>query len=82
MLVIGVYCNLVFHALVSAEAAYDVNSMFMLHSPFEGLPFLRYPIIATIGLVLYFILFTICDVITKTRGNRWFDRARAALRKR
>ena len=82
MLVIGVYCNLVFHALIGADAAYDVNSMFMLHSPFEGLPFLRYPLIATIGLLLYFILFTICDLFNAPRGSRWFDRAKAALRKR
>ena len=28
MAAIGCYCNLVFHALVSEAAAYDVNSMF------------------------------------------------------
>ena len=81
MYVIGLYCNLVFSALVSAEAAYDVNSMFILHSPFEGVPFLRYPIIAVVSLLLYFILFTICDITTAPRGARWFDRAKAALRK-
>lgn len=82
MYVIGVYCNLIFEALISAEAAYDVNSMFLIHSPFEGLPFLRYPVIATVGLFLYFILFTVCDIINTPRGNRWFDHALAALRKK
>ena len=82
MYVIGLYCNLVFEVLVSAEAAYDVNSMFMIHSPFEGLPFLRYPIIATAGLVLYFVIFTVCDLITTPRGSRWPRRAIAAWRQR
>ena len=81
MYVIGLYCNLIFSALVSAEKAYDVNSMFIIHSPFEGLPFLRYPIIAAVALVLYLIIFTLCDIITTSKGNRWFHRALAALRK-
>ncbi len=81
MLVIGVYCNLIFEALVSAEAAYDVNSMFLIHSPFEGVPFLRYPFIAALGLVVYLVIFTVCDILTTPRGERWFNRACAALRK-
>jgi hypothetical protein len=55
--------------------------MFILHSPFEGLPFLRYPLIATLGLLLYFGVFTVCDILTTPRGSRWFDRVRAALKK-
>lgn len=78
---IGLYCNLIFEALVSWEAAYDVNSMFIIHSPFEGLPFLRYPIIATAALVIYLIIFTVCDILTTPRGGRWYDRVLAALRK-
>ncbi|MBE6630882.1 MAG: hypothetical protein E7624_08560 [Ruminococcaceae bacterium] len=81
MYVIGLYCNLVFEALVSAQKAYDVNSMFIIHSPFEGLPFLRYPVIAALGLVVYFIIFTVCDVLRTPRGDRWFDRARTFFRK-
>ncbi len=82
MYAIGMYCNVIFEALVSAEAAYDVNSMFLIHSPFEGVPFLRYPLIAAIALVLYFILFTVCDIIRTPRGARWFDRVRDTLRQR
>lgn len=81
MYLIGLYCNVVFTALVSAEAAYAENAMFILHSPFEGLPYLRYPLIAAIGLVFYFILFTVCDIVRLPRGERWFERASAALRK-
>lgn len=81
MYVIGLYCNLVFEAIGSPEMAYDQNSMFILHSPFEGVPFLRYPFIAALGLLLYFIIFTVSDLITMPRGSRWFDRVRAALRK-
>jgi hypothetical protein len=82
MYVIGLYCNLVFTVFVSAEMASYKNSMFILHSPFEGLPFLRYPLIAAVGLVLYLVLFTVCDIIRLPRGERWFDRVRAALNKK
>lgn len=59
MAAIGCYCNLIFHALVSPEAAYDVNSMFLIHSPFEGLDFLTYPVIALIAVPVYFAIFAI-----------------------
>ena len=81
MFVIGMYCNLIFEALVSAQAAYDVNSMFLIHSPFEGAPFLRYPVIAAMALVIYFIVFTVCDIIANPREKRWFDSVRQKLRK-
>lgn len=60
MAAIGFYCNLIFYVLVSAEAAYDVNSMFLIHSPFEGLDFLTYPVIALIAVPIYFAVFVIC----------------------
>ena len=65
MYVIGLYCNLIFEVVGSPEKAYEVNSMFIIHSPFERLDFLRYPIIALVALVLYFVLFLICDFIKK-----------------
>ena len=74
MYAIGLYCNLVFSTLVSAQAAYNVNSMFIIHSPFEGVPFLRYPIIAAVALVIYFIVFTVYDFIAMPSGKHWFDR--------
>ena len=73
MYIIGLYCNMIFHALVSKEAAYDQNSMFIIHSPFDGLPFLRYPIIAVAALVLYLIIFTTYDMLATPRGSRWFN---------
>ena len=76
MYVIGLYCNLVFETLVSAERAYDVNSMFIIHSPFDGLNFLTYPVIAAIALVLYLILFSVCELIKYPKGERWLDRVR------
>ena len=57
---IGGYCNLIFGALVSKERAYDVNSMFLIHSPFDGLGFLTYPVIALIALPIYFGVFSAC----------------------
>ena len=65
MLVIGAYCNLVFRALVSEEMAYQVNSMFLIHSPFDGVDFLTYPVIALIAIPLYFGLFLICHLIAR-----------------
>lgn len=82
MYVIGLYCNLVFEVLGSPEMAYDQNAMFIIHSPFDGMPFLRYPLIAVLGLVIYFIVFAVYDAVTAPRGNRWFDRLLAAWRKK
>lgn len=65
MAAIGFYCNLVFHALASAEAAYDVNSMFLIHSPFDGIGFLTYPIIALIAIPIYLAVFTVCDLCAR-----------------
>lgn len=61
---IGCYCNLVFCTLASPEAAYDVNSMFLIHSPFEGLDFLTYPVIALIAVPVYFVVFAICPLVS------------------
>ncbi len=70
MYFIGLYCNLVYRVMISEEAAYDVNSMFIIHSPFESLGFLRYPIIAAIGLVLYFIVFALCEIVKKRKEQK------------
>ena len=70
MAAIGFYCNTVFHALVSEAAAYDVNSMFMLHSPFAGIDFLTYPVIALIGVPAYFFLFLLCDVCKRKKSKQ------------
>ncbi len=59
MLVIGLYCNLVFTVIDSKDLAYEVNSMFLIHSPFDGVSFLTYPLIASIALVFYFVVFII-----------------------
>ena len=76
MAVIGGYCNLVFHALVSEAAAYDVNSMFLLHSPFDGLDFLTYPMIALIAIPTYFAVFVVCDLCAHKRGERFYDKGK------
>ena len=74
MYVIGLYCNTLFKVLVSNEMAESVNSMFILHSPFEGVKFLRYPFIAGCSLLLYFGLFSLLEVLCYKKGNRWFNR--------
>jgi len=67
MAVIGCYCNLVFRALVSEAAAYDVNSMFLIHSPFDALRFLTYPVISLIAVPIYLAFFLICDRCARKR---------------
>ena len=74
MYLIGLYCNKIFEVLVSYEEAYSVNSMFIIHSPFDGVPFLIYPVISAVALVLYFILFSIWELFIYPKGNRWFNR--------
>ncbi|MBQ7408777.1 MAG: hypothetical protein IJW13_05870 [Clostridia bacterium] len=74
MLIVGLYCNLVFYVLVSKDMAYEVNSMFLIHSPFAGLNFLTYPVIALIAIPLYFALFVVCDLFAHKKGERFFDR--------
>ena len=69
MALIGGYCNLVFHALVSEAAAYDVNSMFLIHSPFEGLDFLTYPFIALIAIPIFWAVFVICNLCINKKGK-------------
>ena len=76
MAAIGGYCNLVFRALVSEAAAYDVNSMYLIHSPFGGLSFLTYPVIALIAIPIYFAVFVICDLCIHPKGERFYNRAK------
>ena len=78
MAIIGGYCNLVFAALDSAERASQVNSMFLIHSPFDGLDFLTYPVIALIAVPLYFALFVICDLIAHKKGERFYNKKKDA----
>ena len=74
--IIGLWCNVVFESLVSYERAYDVNSMFLIHSPFDGLDFLTYPLISGIALPIYFGVFVICDLIAHKKGERFFSKKR------
>ena len=67
---IGGYCNLVFTALASEAVAYDVNSMFLIHSPFDGLPFLTYPVISLIAIPIYFAVFVICDFCARKKVKK------------
>ncbi len=76
MAAIGCYCNLVFHALISEAAAYDVNSMFLIHSPFEGLYFLTYPVISLIVIPIYFAIFVICDLCAHKKGQRFYNKVK------
>ena len=76
MAAIGFYCNTVFHALVSEAAAYDVNSMFLIHAPFEGLDFLTYPVIALIAIPIYFAVFVIADLCAHKKGERFYNKKR------
>lgn len=82
MLVIGAYCNLLFEILGSWETAYDINSMFLIHSPFDGIDFLTYPVIVLIAIPIYFIVFAICEVFAYKRGERFYNKTRLPFVKR
>jgi hypothetical protein len=77
MYAIGLYCNLVIQVLRSEEFAYEVNAMFILHSPFAAVPFLRYPVLILFVLLAYFIVFNVCELIAYEKGNRWFDKIKS-----
>ena len=76
MAAIGGYCNLIYRARVSEEAAYDVNSMFLIHSPFEGVAFLTYPVIGLAAIVIYFSVFAICDLCVHPKGQRFYNKVK------
>ena len=79
MAAIGCYCNLVFRALVSEEIAYDVNSMFLIHSPFDGIEFLTYPVISLIAVPMYFAVFVICDLFAHKKGERFYNKFKKGI---
>ena len=61
MALIGGYCNLLLSAIGSRELAYSTNSMFLIHSPFDGVKFLIYPVIVLVAIPIYLGVFCICD---------------------
>ncbi len=76
MAAIGGYCNLVFSALASESVACDINSMFLIHSPFDGLDFLTYPVIALIAIPIYFAVFVVCDHCAHKKGERFYNKTK------
>ncbi len=74
MYLVGLYCNLIFTVISSPETAYNVNSMFISHSPFPDVEFLTYPTVALAALCLYFVLFAICEFFAYGKGARWYSR--------
>ena len=71
--ILGAYNNLLIYVF-AGDYANDVNSMFLLHSPFDGVPFLIFPVIVAIALPVYFGIFQIIDLIAYKKGNRWIHR--------
>jgi hypothetical protein len=77
MAIVGGYCNLIFWAVASKETAYNVNSMFLIHSPFDGVDFLAYPIIVLIAIPIYLALFIVCDMCVHKKGERFYDKLKS-----
>ncbi len=67
MLFIGLYCNLLFSAIVSPETAYNVNSMFLIHSPFEAMPWLKFPVISVVAIIGYSLILGIISLIVSRK---------------
>lgn len=81
MYIVGLYCNLVCKVIGTEATAYNVNSMFIIHSPFEGVDWLTFPIIGCMCFVAYFIVFLICDFIAYKKGNRFISRLKSKYSK-
>lgn len=76
MAIIGLYDSAVILAFSGKEFMMEVNPMFMLHSPFEGVPFLMFPVIAGIGIVILFGVLVIIEAIKyrKDKEHIWYRR--------
>lgn len=74
MLVIGAYCTLVIDVIADASYAWEVNSMFLLHSPFEGAPWISYWTIAGTAFAGFFVIFCIAELFAYPKGSRWLAR--------
>ena len=76
---IGSYCTITLYALASEERAEYINSMFLLHSPFDGVDFLTYPVISLMAIPFYLIVFVICDLCTHKKGNRFYNKSKTSV---
>lgn len=74
--VIGLHDSAIIYAFSGKDYMNVVNPMFMLHSPFEGVDFLVFPIIAIIAIVLVFALLVILEAIKyrNDKDNIWYKR--------
>lgn len=71
--IVGSYNNLTFELLTDYSLA-SINSMFLVCSPFDGIPWLTFYPIVGMMLVLYFIFFNTFELIAFKKGNRWFEK--------
>jgi len=74
MFLLGLYCQLLLTVLGGADMAWNVNAMFISHSPFDSLPWMRYPAIALSALIIYFGVFCVCELFAYKKGDRWVSR--------
>lgn len=72
--VLGLYNNLLVRVTGGEGYALQVNSMFLLVSPFADVPWLKFPIIVLFVAPAYFLVFQILDLIFYEKGNRWIHR--------
>ena len=71
---IGVINNIMCWIIKGEEYAIEINSMYMLRPSYSKISWLKYQIVVPIGLVLYFGVFTIIDLIAYKKGNRFYNR--------
>lgn len=76
MCMVGLHCTGVIYVFAGEASAQNVNSMFLLHSPFEGLDFVIFPTVAGIALIILIIALLIAEAI-KYRNDKehiWYRR--------
>lgn len=74
LFVLGCYCNLVVSVFGGTDYANTVNSMFILHTPFENIKFLTFGPISIATIILYFGVFSLLELIKYPKENRWYKR--------
>jgi len=70
---VGTYINILFE-LITDYPIESINSMFLIKSPFDAVPWLTFFPIVGMLLVVYFAFFNVFELIAFKKSERWFDK--------
>lgn len=74
MCLVGLFDSAIIWVFAGEATVYNINCMFLLHSPFEGADFVIFPTIAGIAIVLLFIILVIVEAVMhrNNKQNIWY----------